>query len=85
MYQSFGQDYSKIAVCQLVFRDIFDKPNGRIHGTASLTGGFISYIIFLHFDVFSMWAYVKCAGIRYQSMPRPHIEQIALIVYVYAA
>ncbi|XP_035828549.1 protein fantom isoform X2 [Aplysia californica] len=38
LYQSFGQDYSKIAVCQLVFRDIFDKPHGRIHGTASLTG-----------------------------------------------
>ncbi|XP_059142176.1 protein fantom-like [Physella acuta] len=38
IHQSFGQDYKTIAACQMVFRDIFDKPHGRIHGTASLTG-----------------------------------------------
>ncbi|RUS82637.1 hypothetical protein EGW08_009590 [Elysia chlorotica] len=38
LHQSLGQDYSTIAACQMVFRDIFDKPHGRIHGTATLTG-----------------------------------------------
>lgn len=38
MHQSFGQDYKTVAACQLVFRDIFDKPHGRIHGTATLIG-----------------------------------------------
>lgn len=38
IHQSFGQDYKTIAACQMVFRDIFDKPHGRIHGTATLTG-----------------------------------------------
>ncbi|XP_046328978.2 protein fantom-like isoform X7 [Haliotis rufescens] len=38
LHQSFGQDFQTLAVCQLVFRDIFDKPHGRIHGTATLTG-----------------------------------------------
>ncbi|XP_041375657.1 protein fantom-like [Gigantopelta aegis] len=38
VHQSFGQDYVTIAACQLVFKDIFDKPHGRIHGVVSLTG-----------------------------------------------
>ena len=38
MHQSFGQDYKTVAACQLVFKDIFDKPHGRIHGTATLLG-----------------------------------------------
>ena len=38
MHQSFGQDYKTVAACQMVFKDIFDKPHGRIHGTASLIG-----------------------------------------------
>ncbi|XP_046557106.1 protein fantom-like isoform X4 [Haliotis rubra] len=38
LHQSFGQDFQTLAVCQLVFRDIFDKPHGRIHGTATFTG-----------------------------------------------
>lgn len=38
MHQSFGQDYKTVAACQLVFKDIFDKPHGRIHGTATLIG-----------------------------------------------
>ncbi|XP_053402324.1 protein fantom-like isoform X7 [Mercenaria mercenaria] len=38
LHQSFGQDFSTIAACQLVFREIFDKTYGRIHGTATLTG-----------------------------------------------
>ncbi|KAJ8302489.1 LOW QUALITY PROTEIN: hypothetical protein KUTeg_018885 [Tegillarca granosa] len=37
LHQSFGQDYRTIAACQLVFKDIFDKPQGRIHGVATLT------------------------------------------------
>lgn len=38
LHQSLGQDYKTIAACQMVFQDIFDKPHGRIHGTATLTG-----------------------------------------------
>lgn len=38
LHQSFGQDYRTVAACQLVFKDIFDKPQGRIHGMAVLTG-----------------------------------------------
>ncbi|BFZ12751.1 hypothetical protein BsWGS_15789 [Bradybaena similaris] len=38
LHQSLGQDYKTFAACQLVFREIFDKSHGRIHGTASLTG-----------------------------------------------
>ena len=38
VHQSFGQDYITVAACQLMFKDIFDKPHGRIHGVASLTG-----------------------------------------------
>ena len=38
LHQSFGQDFSTIAACQLTFKEIFDKAHGRIHGTASLTG-----------------------------------------------
>ena len=38
LHQSFGQDYSTLAACQLTFKDIFDKTHGRIHGTAVLTG-----------------------------------------------
>ncbi|XP_060591570.1 protein fantom-like isoform X2 [Ruditapes philippinarum] len=38
LHQSFGQDFNTIAACQLVFREIFDKTYGRIHGTATLTG-----------------------------------------------
>ncbi|KAK3603408.1 hypothetical protein CHS0354_009388 [Potamilus streckersoni] len=38
LHQSFGQDYSTLAACQLIFREIFDKTHGRIHGTATLSG-----------------------------------------------
>ncbi|XP_076110467.1 protein fantom-like isoform X7 [Mytilus galloprovincialis] len=38
LHQSFGQDYKTVAACQMVFKDIFDKPHGRIHGTATLIG-----------------------------------------------
>nr|KAG5707913.1 hypothetical protein BaRGS_031644 [Batillaria attramentaria] len=38
LHQSFGQEYRTVAACQLVFREIFDKPHGRIHGVATLTG-----------------------------------------------
>ncbi|XP_048736763.2 protein fantom-like isoform X2 [Ostrea edulis] len=38
LHQSLGQDFNTIGACQLVFKDIFDKPHGRIHGSASLTG-----------------------------------------------
>ncbi|XP_021379187.1 protein fantom-like isoform X2 [Mizuhopecten yessoensis] len=38
LHQSFGQDYRTIAACQLVFKEIFNKTHGRIHGTATLTG-----------------------------------------------
>ncbi|ESO82700.1 hypothetical protein LOTGIDRAFT_184477, partial [Lottia gigantea] len=38
LHQSFGQDFRTISACQLMFKDIFDKPHGRIHGVASLTG-----------------------------------------------
>ncbi|KAL3860281.1 hypothetical protein ACJMK2_010423 [Sinanodonta woodiana] len=37
LHQSFGQDYNTLAACQLVFREIFDKTHGRIHGTALLS------------------------------------------------
>ncbi|XP_052231915.1 protein fantom-like isoform X2 [Dreissena polymorpha] len=38
LHQSFGQDFTTVAACQLTFREIFDKTHGRIHGTATLTG-----------------------------------------------
>ncbi|KAK6185889.1 hypothetical protein SNE40_008027 [Patella caerulea] len=38
LHQSFGQDFRTISACRLIFRDIFDKQHGRIHGVASLTG-----------------------------------------------
>ena len=38
LHQSFGQDFSTVAACQMTFKEIFDKTHGRIHGTASLTG-----------------------------------------------
>lgn len=38
LHQSFGQDYSTVAACQLTFRELFDKAHGRIHGVATLTG-----------------------------------------------
>lgn len=38
LHQSFGQDFSTVAACQVTFKEIFDKTHGRIHGTASLTG-----------------------------------------------
>ncbi|KAK7114118.1 protein fantom-like isoform X1 [Littorina saxatilis] len=38
LHQTFGQDFRTVAACQMVFRDIFDKPSGRIHGLATLTG-----------------------------------------------
>ncbi|XP_062566792.1 protein fantom-like [Saccostrea cucullata] len=38
LHQSLGQDFKTVGACQLVFNDIFDKPHGRIHGTANLTG-----------------------------------------------
>lgn len=38
LHQTFGQEYRTVAACQLVFRDLFDKPHGRIHGQATLTG-----------------------------------------------
>ncbi|WAR12637.1 FTM-like protein, partial [Mya arenaria] len=38
LHQSFGQDYTTIAACQITFRELFDKTHGRIHGTATLTG-----------------------------------------------
>ncbi|KAL4234620.1 Protein fantom [Mactra antiquata] len=38
LHQSFGQDFNTIAACQIVFREIFDKTHGRIHGTATMTG-----------------------------------------------
>lgn len=47
LHQSFGQDFRTVAACQMVFRDIFDKPSGRIHGLATLTGekGFMLVVI----------------------------------------
>ncbi|XP_076449555.1 protein fantom-like isoform X2 [Babylonia areolata] len=38
LHQTFGQEFHTVAACQLVFRDLFDKPSGRIHGVAALTG-----------------------------------------------
>ncbi|KAL8619480.1 hypothetical protein ACOMHN_011831 [Nucella lapillus] len=38
LHQTFGQEFRTVAACQLVFRDLFDKPHGRIHGMATLTG-----------------------------------------------
>ncbi|XP_067934908.1 protein fantom-like [Watersipora subatra] len=36
VHQALGTDYRTIASCKLRFRDIFDKPHGRVHGVADV-------------------------------------------------
>lgn len=36
VHLAHGTDYTTIASCKLRFRDIFDKPHGRVHGTADV-------------------------------------------------
>ncbi|XP_064640394.1 protein fantom-like isoform X3 [Lineus longissimus] len=38
LHHAFGTDYTTVAVCQLQFKDIFDKTHGRVHGVAQLIG-----------------------------------------------
>ncbi|XP_063971772.1 protein fantom-like isoform X2 [Lytechinus pictus] len=38
VHQAIGTEYRTIAACQLKFRDLLDKPQGRVHGTAQLVG-----------------------------------------------
>ncbi|XP_019629312.1 PREDICTED: protein fantom-like [Branchiostoma belcheri] len=37
VHQAMGLDYTTLAVCQLKFRDLLDKPQGRIFSTTYLT------------------------------------------------
>ncbi|XP_078607514.1 protein fantom-like isoform X5 [Branchiostoma floridae x Branchiostoma japonicum] len=37
VHQAMGLDYTTLAVCQLKFRDLLDKPQGRIFNTTYLT------------------------------------------------
>lgn len=39
IHRAFGTDYKTVAACQLKFRDLLEKPHGRIHSTAKLIGG----------------------------------------------
>ncbi|XP_071501124.1 protein fantom-like [Diadema antillarum] len=38
VHQAIGTEYRTVAACQLRFRDLLDKPQGRVHGTAQLVG-----------------------------------------------
>lgn len=38
IHRAFGTDYKTLAACQLKFRDLLEKPHGRVHGTAKLIG-----------------------------------------------
>ncbi|XP_078365018.1 protein fantom-like isoform X2 [Oculina patagonica] len=38
IHRAFGTDYKTVAACQLKFRDLLEKPHGRVHGTAKLIG-----------------------------------------------
>ncbi|XP_030832103.1 protein fantom isoform X2 [Strongylocentrotus purpuratus] len=38
VHQAIGTEFRTIAACQLKFRDLLDKPQGRIHGSAQLVG-----------------------------------------------
>ena len=38
LHRAFGTDYQTVAACQLKFRDLLEKPHGRIHGSAKLIG-----------------------------------------------
>ncbi|XP_022097495.1 protein fantom-like [Acanthaster planci] len=38
VHQAIGTEYRTIAACQLRFRDLLDKPHGRLHGTEQLLG-----------------------------------------------
>ena len=38
VHQGMGTDYKTLAVGRLSLRDLFDKPSGRLHSTAPLTG-----------------------------------------------
>lgn len=40
-HRAFGTDYKTLAACQLKFRELLEKPHGRIHGSAKLTGKII--------------------------------------------
>ncbi|XP_033626403.1 protein fantom-like isoform X2 [Asterias rubens] len=38
VHQAVGTEFRTIAACQLRFRDLLEKPHGRVHGTAQLLG-----------------------------------------------
>lgn len=38
IHRAFGTDYKTVAACQLKFRDLLEKPHGRVHCTAKLVG-----------------------------------------------
>jgi len=38
IHRAFGTDYKTVAACQLKFRDLLEKPHGRVHSTAKLLG-----------------------------------------------
>ncbi|XP_077993112.1 protein fantom-like [Glandiceps talaboti] len=38
IHQALGTEYKTVAACQLKFRDLLEKPHGRLHGTGQLTG-----------------------------------------------
>lgn len=33
---ALGTDFNTVASCRLRFRDIFEKPHGRVHGVADV-------------------------------------------------
>ncbi|XP_020602821.1 protein fantom-like isoform X2 [Orbicella faveolata] len=38
IHRAFGTDYRTVAACQLKFRDLLEKPHGRVHSTAKFIG-----------------------------------------------
>ena len=38
IHRAFGTDYKTVAACQLKFRDLLEKPHGRVHSTAKFIG-----------------------------------------------
>ncbi|XP_039255957.2 protein fantom-like [Styela clava] len=38
LHQAFGTEYTTICACKIRFNQLLDKPQGKLHGTAILTG-----------------------------------------------
>lgn len=45
VHMAVGTDYSTVASCRLRFRDIFDKPQGRVRGVADVISEYRSGVV----------------------------------------